>query len=158
MRRILWLPAALVLALVVAAPASAAAPNVFVVVDEGRNEVACDGFTVVQEFRATIRVKEWLDDSGDLIRVIANVRWEGTLTNSETGFSIRDNASWTDFFDVASGDFAQAGLIWSLNVPGEGIVLLDAGQIIFHPDGSVTIHGPHQFFESGLELLCAALA
>lgn len=158
MRRILWLPVALILALAAAAPASAAAPNIFVFVDEGTGEAPCDGFTVVQEFRVTIRVKEWLDDSGDLIRVVANFRWEATVTNSETGFSIRDNASWTDFFDAASGEFAQAGLIWNLNVPGEGIVLLDAGQIIFHPDGTVTVHGPHQFFESGLDLLCAALS
>ena len=94
-----------------------------------------------------------------------HTRYVGTLTNSETGFTVGDDGHITDFVydDGESFLVRQAGLIFQIVVPGQGSVAADVGLITFDFSGGgepvVTIHGPHDVFEQGYDAaICPALA
>jgi hypothetical protein len=60
--------------------------------------------------------------------------------------------------DLATGVQAVTGIKFRWTTPGEGVVILDARQISFNADGSVIfIRGPHDTFEPGAGVFCAAL-
>jgi hypothetical protein len=88
--------------------------------------------------------------------------FRGVISNPE-GETFADNSDFTEFIDIA-GDFnesndtdRQVGEIFSIKLPGSGIVVHDTGVITFYPDGTVTFQGPHDEFVQGDALLCAAL-
>lgn len=127
-------------------------------VPEPCNEGLPSEFHIIQSFTVKWRETLFFDNAGNPVRAQGHVMFSGTLTNSVTGTIITDAPdpqNWV--YDFRDGTYAIHGLAWSINVPGEGIVLLDAGNIIFYPDGSVVVHGPHQVYEGGLAVLCAAL-
>jgi hypothetical protein len=157
MRRFVSIPAMILLAVCLAGPAAAAPPERTTFTEEGSNIVECGAFMIVQDFTIVAREKVFFDRQGNPIRVIANIVWDGTLTNTTTGFTVRDNAAWTFFLDFRTEIAREAGLIWNLNIPGQGIVALDAGTITYYPDGSVEYSGPHQVFEEGEALLCSVM-
>ena len=78
-------------------------------------------------------------------------------TDSANGVALRENDHWVDFFDVAGFD-RQVGL--PLHIQGGGVVIRDAGYIVFAPDGSVTlVRGSHPFIEgdpTAIAAYCAA--
>jgi hypothetical protein len=88
---------------------------------------------------------------GALIRVDDHVSFSGVITNNDTGATYRDPGHALNRFDVETGVFTQAGLVYNITIPGQGVVALDAGVISFDPFGNVTIHGPHEVF-NGLDL------
>ncbi len=55
-----------------------------------------------------------------------------------------------------------AGLIAAVHLPGQGVILLDAGKIVFHDElggAIITAAGPHEMFGSGdATQMCNALA
>jgi hypothetical protein len=119
---------------------------------------SCDGFDIIEN--AVIQIKEtsFFDKDGNRVRITAHVKYTGTLTNSATGTSVTDGPDTIQVIvDVQDGTERWAGIAFSINLPGEGIIVLDAGNIIFHPDGSLTVHGPHQVL-AGDNYLCSALA
>jgi hypothetical protein len=50
-------------------------------------------------------------------------------------------------------------LVFHVNVPGAGIVLIDAGRVVFdEATGEViVVSGPHQALEGDFSAICAAL-
>jgi hypothetical protein len=63
--------------------------------------------------------------------------------------------------DSASGaEVSGTGLSYHVTVPGEGVVLLDAGRLEFNEAGEIVfVAGPHQVhLEEDKERLCEALA
>ncbi len=70
---------------------------------------------------------------------------------------LSDPGHWTDFvtFGPDGETVRQVGLLYSIRVKGQGLILHDVGSITFFPDGSVVIKGPHDVFDNGLEpLIC----
>jgi hypothetical protein len=117
----------------------------------------CDGFDVLEESVVSVRQITFFADGSRTRRQI-HATHRGTLINSVTGFTVTDAPdAHTFFIDYSSGERAIRGLFFSVEVPGEGHIILEAGQLVFETDGSVTLNGPHQFFEGGLPFVCAAL-
>ncbi len=56
--------------------------------------------------------------------------------------------------DLATGVSTDTGMQFAFHVPGEGVVLAQAGNFTFLPDGTVVEHGLDRFSPA----LCAALA
>lgn len=140
-------------------PVFAAPPDVQTFHDEGSfATVDCGDFLALQDFVVDGTVTTFFDQAGNPVRVQVHVHYDGTLTNSETGLTLRDPSRLTITVDLQDGSVTETGLFYGITVPGEGIAVLDAGRIVFDADGNVLfVGGPHQFLEGGEALICAAL-
>ena len=118
----------------------------------------CGTFLALEDFVEDVRVKTFFDNAGIPIRVQVHVNFNGTITNSETGRTVRDPGHHTVTIDLEEGTQTFAGMVFAITVPGEGIAVLDAGKVVFDAEGNVIfVGGPHQFLEEGPALICAAL-
>jgi hypothetical protein len=78
------------------------------------------------------------------------------LTNPANGRSL-----WTpspEHIIETAYDTTNAGLEVRFVLPGAGLLMLDAGRVVFGNDGDVTVAGPHVLLEGDVGALCAALA
>ena len=103
----------------------------------------------------------------DPVRNINYIREEGTVTNPATGTTLRVKHSYTELGtpptspDQGQGLFTDRGLVTHVVAPGGGVVLIDAGRLVWrYPDGLVfEANGNHQLkIEGDISELCAALA
>ena len=119
----------------------------------------CGEFLVLQDFTEDVTVTTFFDKAGNPVRAQIHVRYDGTLTNSVTGLTLRDPARRTITVNLQNGTVTETGLFYGLTVPGRGIAVLDAGKVVFDADGNVIfVGGPHQFLAGGEALICAALS
>jgi hypothetical protein len=89
-------------------------------------------------------VEIFFDADGNFVRGIDHLNLDFTI--SANGITLTERDQINTFFD-ADG-FAERGLWTHIQSPHGGIVLLDAGQLVFDPDGNlVRAPGRHpQFF------------
>ncbi len=127
--------------------------NSFVIDDE------CD-FPVLVEFTGQGKFLVFFDREGNPIRAQVHTRHDGTVTNLDTGLTLRDPVHRTTFFDFVKGTMTVVGLELGITVPGSGVVALEAGRAVFDLDtGKVLfVAGPHQFLDEGFALVCEALS
>jgi hypothetical protein len=101
------------------------------------------------------------------VRNINYIREEGTVTNPLTGTTLRVMHSYTELGtpptspEEGQGLFTDRGLVTHVVAPGGGLVLIDAGRLVWrYPDGLVfEANGNHQLkIEGDTSELCAALA
>ncbi|HSK26430.1 MAG TPA: hypothetical protein VK894_05915 [Jiangellales bacterium] len=150
--------AALVTSLLAVIPAEAARPVTYTeeFSDVFTDTESCE-FDVEVSFAGTLRITEFYDGTGNLVRVQIKGEDHGTATANGKTASGRDN--WLETFDAGTGTSTIRGLYIRFNIPGHGVVLLDVGYAEFDGDGVlVQLSGPHQAFEGDFEALCAALA
>lgn len=134
------------LALVV--PAVAQRPVTQTVTDSGTFVVAenCPGgYDVVITWNNTIRMTTFYDAAGEIVRVVSHVDGSGTISNSVTGYTLEGGSPTVETTwmrprnpGLDSGDTVKVGLYLKNTVPGEGIVLLDAGRVVFDAAGNPT--------------------
>jgi len=106
------------------------------------------------------------DAAGNLTERVTRVTsLTGAFTNATTGRSLSESGHFTithEFLtpgDLSTDQTTFDGLFAVVLVPGTGIVLQDAGTIVYAPDGDVLKEGGHhQYQESDLAQICAALA
>ena len=61
--------------------------------------------------------------------------------------------------DLEEGTESDVGLRFRVIFPGLGVVLLDAGRVVFDADGNVAFEaGPHQIVNEDFAAFCAAFA
>ena len=117
----------------------------------------CGDFQIIENSTLTRRRIAFFRHGSGPVRVQSHFTYQGTFTNSVTGYTVTDGPDAHNFFfDVPTGELAVRGLVTSIQVPGAGVVLIDAGNLIFGADGSVTVNGPHQSLTSP-GALCAAM-
>jgi hypothetical protein len=106
------------------------------------------------------------DEAGNLTKRITRVTsLTGTFTNASTGKSVPESGHFTITHDyLTPGDLSTDqttfdGAFAVVLVPGTGIVLQDAGHIVFAPNGDVLKEGGrHDYQNSDLARLCDALS
>jgi hypothetical protein len=105
----------------------------------------CDGFHLILTYDATVRVTEYFNDSGEMVRARTYGHGSGTFVNSETGESNTGSSPQIYFDDYVAGTTTIVGRLNHNNLPGEGNVALDAGRIVFDMNtGDVLFSaGPH---------------
>jgi hypothetical protein len=122
---------------------------------------ACVGFNAISEMVEDHRVTMFFDNEGTAVGFQNHVTIEATITNSVTLTTVSDRSKFTVFVDFEDGTRTWAGKILATTVAGEGIVIHDAGKIVFDwPAHSnlIFVAGTHQFFlEGGTSLFCAAV-
>lgn len=142
----------------VAAPAAADQPSMTrVFFDDDTIEDFTCGFLIVEEFDGRVDITVFVDGDGNPTRIRVAALFQGTLTNPETGESIRGDQELILFFPADGSEETWAGLRFRAVFPGAGAVLLDVGRISFDPaTGEVFFEaGPHQVFHEDFEAYCA---
>jgi hypothetical protein len=124
--------------LALAAPASATPPTVETFHEEGTAPIAsCDGFDIVVNFTVDIVERTFYDNTGEPIRIQIQIQGEGELVNTVTGATNTGSGPTMDIIDLEAGTDTTVGLVFHNNLPGEGIVALQAGRITVDEDGNV---------------------
>jgi hypothetical protein len=128
------------------------------------------GFSILENAHADQTATRYYDRDGNLTRrVVHNIYPVGNplnvLYNSQTGTSVPYSGDLTQTDDLAvPGDFSsatsrQTGNLYTVTLPGGGLLVHDVGTFTFAPDGSILEdHGPKMLFSGQTDKLCAALA
>jgi hypothetical protein len=115
------------------------------------------GFPIITSLQITLVGRTYLDSHGNFVGMTIENSNVGTDTGN--GVTLRENDHYVDHIDALGFD-GQTGL--ELHIQGGGLVVRDAGFIVFAPDGSITaVHGPHPFIEgdpAAIVAYCAAFS
>ncbi|HEX8508259.1 MAG TPA: hypothetical protein VF635_02000 [Propionibacteriaceae bacterium] len=105
----------------------------------------CDGFDLILNYGADVRLTEYFNADGDLVRARAIGRGTGTFYNSVTLEANTGSSPSIYFDDFVAGTNTIVGRRHHNNLPGQGNVALDAGRIVFDMEtGEVLFSaGPH---------------
>jgi hypothetical protein len=127
--------------------------------------LSCGSFQVLENATFTDTFTLFYDQAGNVTQAVFHIRIVGTLSNSLTGTSVPEEAHYnvTDTF-ATPGDFSTitatyTGQVFTVTLPGSGLILHDVGTVVFAPDGTITFEGgPHQTLDNQVQKLCAALS
>jgi len=119
----------------------------------------CGDFLIIVEGIGSNRLTTYYDAGGAPVRVSFHGIYNGTMTNSATGKVLTDTPSVIrTTIDLLAGTQTTVGAAWTVTVPGEGVVLVEAGRLVFAGNGPpVFIAGPHLPPPETIATLCRAL-
>jgi hypothetical protein len=159
---LLTLVATMVVMLALGGSASAAKPEVRTFHGEGTDFVAdCGAFDVLTDFEVDTREFLFFDNEGNEDFFRLHEHFHDFFYNSMTGEGFAETDTVNYVRDFKSGTESLSGLFYHVTVPGEGVVLLDAGTLVADAEGNLVLEaGHHQILGSNpdTEKLCAALA
>jgi hypothetical protein len=146
-------------------PAYAKAPVKEVFVDQGiftLPDIPCGSFTLTEVMDSeTVKVTTYFDKAGDPDKVATRANFFGTITNSATGETFRDHASFTETLDIPAGTTTVNGVSYHYVDDGQGEVYAEIGhKISVTATGEVTFQGGQADLASDPDLatLCVSLA
>ena len=139
-------------------PASAKAPLKEVFRDEGwftLPDISCDGFTLAETMDSeAITVTTFFNQAGDPIKIATRANFFGTITNTASGHTYRDHASFTETMNVAEGTTTVNGISYHFIVGGRGQVYAEIGhKISVTETGEVIFQGGQSDLASDPDLL-----
>lgn len=149
------MPAVACLLAIFALPSFAAQPVTTTIQQQFNNVFDCGTFQVLNSFTLTITRRTFFDEAGNLLRREAHGTGLGTISNLATGVSYADRATFNRLFDFQGGTVQEAGIQAHINVPGRGVVILEAGKYVFDlATGDILFKtGP----ATNVEEICAAM-
>ncbi len=119
------------------------------------DDTSCS-FPIALNFQVDIVGRVFFDAQGNFQSAIVQQNVIGT--DSANGKTLSETDHNVDFFNAAGYD-KTVGLPIHVRLSGGGVVIRDAGYVLFDPDGSVAfIRGPHPQLEGNTAALCAALS
>jgi hypothetical protein len=126
---------------------------------------SCGSFDVIQNGTFRVPFTVFYDQAGNETKGIFHVNEVGTLSNSVTGkfvpFFSHNTVTLT--YPIPGDDstvtVTQPGEVYTVTLPGSGLILHDVGRVVFAPDGTITFEaGPHQGLCGDIQKLCTALS
>jgi hypothetical protein len=125
---------------------------------DATNDIGCAGpdFTVAVNGVDKIVAQTFFDNVGNVTRAVVHDDFTGTETGPNgVPLNSSEHATITDYPD---GTESWVGQPLEVSLPHGGKVILDAGKIVYNPDGSIAVeHGPHPFADGDVAAYCAAL-
>jgi hypothetical protein len=121
----------------------------------------CPGFDFLAQYDVKVSETIFFENNGVPIRRQFHGVARGTLTNLSTNYSIKDAPSVRNgFIDLTTNNETYVGVDFHITVPGSGVVVLQAGRIVFAGGVAppVFIAGPHQPPPVQAAMICAALS
>jgi hypothetical protein len=115
----------------------------------------CPGTTIVQS-----------NEERDAFTELSPTSWRfqrhGVATLEANGKTLTSNFSATIFQDPTTSVVKVVGTVYNVQVPGGGLVLLDAGNVVMDvssgPPTVLHMGGPHQQFSGDVAALCGYFA
>jgi hypothetical protein len=146
----------------VVAPQTALAatqPQIDTFHDKGSFTVDCGSFMARGDWTLDMRFTVYFDQTGNPIKTIAHNDWNNVYTNLNTGFTVKDPATFVNISDLETGSYKQAGEIFRMIIPGQGIFVQDIGVVVYDENGNTTfIGGQHEVLNGDWHaLICTAL-
>jgi len=124
--------------------------------------VECGSFDIRDDYVLEGTATTFYDRNGEPVRIRFHISAVDRFYNSDTGKEYTaTTANTIDFVDLQSGQLDAMGLEYHLTVPGVGVVILDAGKLIFDAQGNVVFEsGQHQILgsETDTDKFCQVLA
>lgn len=120
----------------------------------------CGDFQIIADGSGRNRITTFFNHEGNPVRVLFQGRYTGTMKNSVTGFYLLDAPSVANIaLDLVEGTQTNIGAFFTVTLPSRGVVLIDAGRIIFEGgSGPPTfIAGPHLPHNESIGILCDAM-
>lgn len=117
---------------------------------------SCDGFDALVTFTVERRYTTFYDAEGNGLREIRHVYFTGTVSNStDASKAVPYVGRFTRTVDVEANTVTITGLFRQTLIPGEGVLLLDAGRTVLDADdfSIITQSGPSEFDQK----ICSAL-
>jgi hypothetical protein len=113
----------------------------------------CPGITIVQS-------NEERDTIIEFSPTTLHIQRHGVATLTANGKTLTSNFSAMILVDLNTELVKVVGTVYSIQVPGAGNVLLDAGNVVFDDStGSIVrLAGPHQQLMGDVGALCSYLA
>jgi hypothetical protein len=146
---------------VLAGTALAAKPtrDVTVVVNQTNTTTTPCGFPITFTQNGSFKVTTFYDNAGNPVKsILTNYNVRFTETATAHGKTLLTNFPAV-FITASSGASVQTGLQDAYHVPGAGVVLLDAGRIVFDSLGNVVVEqGQHQLQNGDVAAFCAYFA
>ena len=147
-------------------PVLAASPEVIHFRDSGEDfhVFDCGTFFVNGASEEKGEITTYFNQAGVPIKLKVHMVFNGQLTNETTGKALRDWDRYTVSVDLQSSSITYAGLPARFFIPGAGVIIRDAGKIVFDPATNAVQFqaGPHPFFyitdQEFVTLICSALA
>ncbi len=102
------------------------------------------GCGIVEELTKEVRGRAWFDASGEWQRDIVHFTYSSVIRSTITGRSITAKGAQNAEFTPETGTLRGQGAF--VRVPGEGVVVMDVGRLVFNlADGSTIFasHGGH---------------
>ena len=120
----------------------------------------CGEFDVLTDFVVDGQSTIFFDSDGNPDYARVHLRFVDFFYNSETGEGFTEHEHSNTLLDLPSGEeVTSSGVSYRVTVPGEGVVLLEAGRLEFNEAGEVVfVAGPHQVLSQDTDKLCEALA
>jgi hypothetical protein len=146
-------------------PANAKAPLKETFVDESiftLPDIPCGGFTLTEVMDSeSVQVTTFLDKAGVPVKIATRANFFGTITNTATGETFPDHASFTETVNVPAKTTTVNGVSYHYIVGGQGQIYAEIGhKISVTASGDVTFQGGQADLASDPELatLCVGLA
>jgi hypothetical protein len=120
----------------------------------------CGEFDVLTDFVVDGQSTIFFDSAGNPDYARVHLRFVDFYYNSETGEGFSEHEHSNTLLDLPSGEeVTSSGVSYRVTVPGEGVVLLEAGRLEFNEAGEIVfVAGPHQVLSQDTDKLCEALA
>jgi hypothetical protein len=139
-------------------PASAKAPLKEIFTDEGwftLPDIGCNGFTLTEVMDSeAITMTTFFNKTGDPMKIATRANFFGTITNTTSGHTFRDHASFTETINVPKGTTTVSGISYHYIVDGQGQVFAEVGhKISVSATGEVTFQGGQADLASDPDLL-----
>jgi hypothetical protein len=145
-------------------PADAKAPLKEVFVDEGLftlPDIPCGTFTLTEVMDSESVQVTTFYKAGDTLKVATRANFFGTITNTLTGETFPDHASFTETVNVPAKTTTVNGVSYHYIVGGHGQIYAEIGhKISVTASGEVTFQGGQDDLASDPDLasLCVGLA
>jgi hypothetical protein len=146
-------------------PANARIPLKEVFVDEGiftLPDIPCGSFTLTEVMDSeSVQVTTFYNKAGDPVKVATRANFFGTITNTATGETFPDHASFTETVNTPAQTTTVNGVSYHYIVGGHGQIYAEIGhKISVTATGDVTFQGGQADLASDpdLETLCVGLA
>jgi hypothetical protein len=146
-------------------PAYAKAPLKEAFVDEGiftLPDIPCGSFTLTEVMDSeSVQVTTFFNKAGDLFKVATRANFFGTITNTATGETFPDHASFTETVNTPAETTTVNGVSYHYIVGGHGQIYAEIGhKISVTESGEVTFQGGQNDLASDPDLatLCVGLA
>lgn len=152
----------LLLVLGTTAPAQAAQPDIshYSVQSSytlsAMNDIGCStDFTIQVTGTDKIVEQTFFDKSGTPTKHVVHDQFRGTESAKGVTLLSSEDATITD--NLVTGTETWVGQPLKISLPSGGVVIRDAGRLVYNADGTIAVeHGPHPFLDGNVAAYCAA--
>ena len=118
-------------------------------------DIGCNGFTLTEVMDSeAITMTTFFNKTGDPMKIATRANFFGTITNTTSGHTFRDHASFTETINVPKGTTTVNGISYHYSVGGQGQVFAEVGhKISVSATGEVTFQGGQADLASDPDLL-----